>query len=312
MLQQHALHLEVEETGRTADSLFVEVSLNNMAGHKFPAGYPSRRAFIVFTITDATSDTLFCSGRMDSSFELIQEEDSYEPHWTVIDQEDKVQVYEIVMGDVNLDPTTVLERAYVPLKDNRIPPSGFTTTHPSYDTVMIAGAAAEDPNFNISQGVEGSGRDVVHYRVPTGGYPGDLTVEVKVYYQTVSGKWLQSMFEYGSDEIDAFKGYYENADKEPVLIASAGYISNLTAAEECDLPPFTISPNPASGIVRISGVDDLREVVFYDLNGKQYSASHTQSMESHYTVQTPPVKGVTILRCTTADGRTHTSKMLLN
>ncbi len=312
MLLQHALLLELEETGRTADSLFVEVTLKNMTGHKFPSGYPSRRAFVVFTLTGPAGDTLFCSGRHDGDFELLQEDPAYEPHWNVIDDEEKVQVYELVMGDVNLDPTTVLERAFVPLKDNRIPPPGFTTAHPSYDTVAIAGEAVTDPDFNILSGMEGAGADVVHYRVPTGGAAGDITVSARVYYQTVSGKWLQAMFEYSSDPIDAFKGYYDAADKQPVLVASAGYVSSLTADRAPLDPPFKVSPNPASGIVHISGAGDIREAAFYDLHGRRYDVILTGGSDAGYLASTPPVKGVTILRFTSGRGETHTCKVLLD
>ena len=33
----------------------------------------------------------------------------------------------------------MLERAKFPIKDNRLPPLGFTTSHPTYDTTLIAG-----------------------------------------------------------------------------------------------------------------------------------------------------------------------------
>ena len=36
---------------------------------------------------------------------------------------------EMVLGDVNANVTTVLERAKNSLKDNRIPPVGFLTNH---------------------------------------------------------------------------------------------------------------------------------------------------------------------------------------
>ena len=38
---------------RNADTAFVEVKLLNAAGHKFPSGYPARRAWVELTMTDA-------------------------------------------------------------------------------------------------------------------------------------------------------------------------------------------------------------------------------------------------------------------
>ncbi|MEZ5197654.1 MAG: hypothetical protein R2764_15075 [Bacteroidales bacterium] len=38
---------------------------------------------------------------------------AYEPHHDIINDESKVQIYEMVMGNVNYEPTTILERAFV-------------------------------------------------------------------------------------------------------------------------------------------------------------------------------------------------------
>ena len=73
---------------------------------------------------------------------------SWEPHHDVIRSEDQAQIYEMVMGDVNGDKTTVLERAKIPLKDNRLTPLGFSTSHPTYDTTLVAGVPATDIDFN--------------------------------------------------------------------------------------------------------------------------------------------------------------------
>jgi len=45
----------------------------------------------------------------------------------------------MVMADVNGDRTTVLERAASKLKDNRLAPAGFSTTHYTYDTTNQTG-----------------------------------------------------------------------------------------------------------------------------------------------------------------------------
>jgi hypothetical protein len=60
-----------------------------------------------------------------------------EPHYQIINRPDQAQIYEMVMGDVNGQFTTVLMRGYAPLKDNRLPPIGFPprtapTTPPAY------------------------------------------------------------------------------------------------------------------------------------------------------------------------------------
>jgi hypothetical protein len=312
MLQELAVQLDVAETGRTADSLFVDVSLQNMAGHKFPAGYPSRRVFITLFVTSNAGDTLFASGMLDGEFNLVQEDEGYEPHHSVIDDDGQVQVYELVMGDVDYEPTTVLERAYVPLKDNRIPPIGFSALHPSYDTVIVAGSAVNDIDFNKVLGVEGSGKDIVHYRIPAGGSLQDLVVDVKVYYQTVSARWLEQMFEYTSPEIDAFKTYFEAADKEPVLVASDSFVSSITRLNEPEMPSYSVSPNPAGDFLWVKGLTNLQDVAFFDLSGRMYTPSSVNPYtEQGYRIGTPMVRGIVIVKFSDSNGENYACKVLL-
>jgi len=117
MLQNKSLSSYIEVVNRTIDSVFINLDLVNMAGHKFPAGYPSRRVFVGFIVISGV-DTIFHSGEFDSDGNLLNEDTSYEPHYNMINNEEQVQIYELVMGDINYEVTTVLERANFPLKDN--------------------------------------------------------------------------------------------------------------------------------------------------------------------------------------------------
>ncbi len=267
MLQQNALTVDLTETGRTADTLFLELLLENHAGHKFPTGYPSRRAWVEVIVATNT-DTLFHSGKTDGSFNLLGENDDFEPHHDVINENGQVQIYEMVMGDVDLEPTTVLAYAYQHLKDNRIPPHGFSSEHFTWDTVAVAGNAMADPDFNKDNGVEGTGRDRIKYHVPISGFTGALSVTAKVHYQTVSNRWLSQMFEYSSGEIDLFKTMYENADQTPVLVASVDLVSTATALSKQEDRFFTIHPNPGGGQFFIQSEGQLSEVNIYDQNGR--------------------------------------------
>ncbi|MEZ4984171.1 MAG: hypothetical protein R2795_03900 [Saprospiraceae bacterium] len=148
MLQSKSVDINLHTLDRTQDTAFVAVTLRNKAGHKFPSGYPARRAFISLLVENAAGDTIFHSGAYDETFEVIGHNADYEPHYGVIRREDEVQIYEQVLGDVNGQVTTVLTRADHTLKDNRIPPLGFRTDHTVYDTTCISGAALNDPDFN--------------------------------------------------------------------------------------------------------------------------------------------------------------------
>jgi hypothetical protein len=77
---------------------------------------------VQFIITDALNDTVFKSGTFTNDYHVTGENPSFEPHHDVISQSDVPQIYELVMGDVNSNFTSVLERASVILKDDRIPP----------------------------------------------------------------------------------------------------------------------------------------------------------------------------------------------
>jgi mono/diheme cytochrome c family protein len=166
LLQEKAVTITVDELERNENSLTISLELKNLGGHKLPAGFPSRRVFIEFIAVDALGDTILHSGKTTPDFRIIGEDSGYEPHHEVISGDNQVQIYEMVMGDVAGNPTTELLSAHSHLKDNRLPPKGFTSGHISYDTVRIAGSAIEDPDFNRRNGLEGSGSDLILYDIP--------------------------------------------------------------------------------------------------------------------------------------------------
>ncbi len=268
-LQEHSLEIELLELDRSSDTLFVDLSMENISGHKFPTAYPSRRFFVELIVFDANNQIIFHSGALDEDYQLLNEDITYESHFNMINTEDQVQIYEMVMGDINHEVTTVLERANFQLKDNRIPPAGFTTSHFAYDTVPIVGNAEEDDDFNKLNSVEGSGKDILHFHIPVNGYQQALKIKVKLHYQTVTSKWLEDMFTYTSAEIDLFKEYFESANKEPVLIAADSIFSQAISIRESIEDELLIFPNPADSQITISsGEDAIREVVIYDNRGK--------------------------------------------
>jgi len=252
MLQERSLSVILSEEARTDDTLFISLKMNNQVGHKFPSGYPSRRVFVALIVTDNEGDTVFHSGKMDENYQLTQEDVPFEAHHDMINNEGQVQLYEMVMGDVNGDLTTVLLYADHQLKDNRLPPIGFTDQHNNYDTVAIVGAAVGDVDFNKMNGSQGSGSDIVHYNIPTYGQTGPLSITVSVYYQTVSSRWLEETFSHTSTEIDRFKAYYQQADLAPTLVASETIQSmSIGMAEKGDVSGVIIFPNPCADALKI-------------------------------------------------------------
>lgn len=219
MLRFKTLDVELTQLERTIDTLFVAVKLTNKAGHKFPSGYPSRRAFIQLKVKNAANHILFNSGQVDENFEVFGQNSTYEPHYTTIRAEDEVQIYEQVMGDVNSDVTTTLTRASFHIKDNRLPPKGFRQDHTVYDTTAIAGLALEDADFNLDDlGEEGAGSDVVYYNIPIDGDLSPLDVKATVYYQSTPPKWMDEMFSISTEEIELFRAQFAAVDRQPSLV----------------------------------------------------------------------------------------------
>lgn len=272
ILQNETMELEVEFSTFANDTGYFNVHLENKAGHKFPSGYPSRRAFVEFIVLEDNGDTLFQSGLMQPDYTIAGQNADYEPHYNVINSESQAQIYEMVMGDVNGNVTTVLERAYTHLKDNRLTPIGFTTSHAVYDTTQIVGNALTDSDFNFD-GFEGSGTDDIQYHVPLNGYNGTIKVIARMQYQSVPPRYLTEMFAVSTPEIDAFEAMYNAADKSPVLIAADSIlsISVITRIDEVAEADISVYPNPTSdGIVRLSGTDikRIKSIEVFDLRGK--------------------------------------------
>ena len=262
MLQEKSIELNLDFLEVNNDTAAFAVTLYNLAGHKFPSGYPSRRAFVEFVVVAEGGDTLFHSGKLRSDYEVEGQDPEYEPHYTTIRAEEEVQIYEMVMADVTGAVTTVLERAATKIKDNRLPPLGFRKDHPVYDTTTIDGLALLDPDFNQTDGMEGSGSDRTFYQVALGGYTGLVQVYAAVHYQSLPPKWMAPMFAENTPEIVTFKQMYDAADQSPVLVSS-GQIDDLfveggVATKEALAGKIKLYPNPAgNGLVYLETSGDL-------------------------------------------------------
>jgi len=315
MLQENSIVMQLSEIQRTDETLFVDMQIENIAGHKFPTAYPSRRAFVELFVVNESEDTIFHSGKMDENYQLIYEDEGFEPHYDIIENEEQVQIYEMVMGDVSYEPTTLLERAFVHLKDNRLPPQGFSSEFYNYDTVAIYGDALLDDNFNKMNGTEGSGKDILYFHIPISGYAGELSIKANVYYQTVSEKWLENMFSYTSDEIDSFKEYFYNADREPILVASNELSSLFTNIGNKEFNKIIFYPNPAKDIVFIDNTSKIEQVTFYGMDGKRVAFVDSFDMQSNLDFlpcKTPDKKGIYLLEVKSDKGLILPGKIVIN
>lgn len=268
LLQSESLELSIELWERYEDTSHFDVKLSNLVGHKFPSGYPSRRLVVEFVVEDDLGDVIFSSGSYEDDYSLALEDEPFEPHFDVIRDESEIQIYEMVMGDIDGNFTTVLDLAYVPLKDNRLVPVGFTTTHPAYDTTLMAGAVLDDDDFNMDLGSEGSGTDEIRYSVPMNGYTGALTAYVNVHYQSLPPRWMEEIFEVDTEEINYFEEMFYNADQSPVLVEQAEtFVDVFVAVGESTETAFDVYPTLGHGQLRFLSEKEVN-VKIYGHSGK--------------------------------------------
>jgi hypothetical protein len=190
--------------------LEVEVKLVNLAGHKFPTGYPERRAWIHVRMMDASQGVFFESGEPDGTAGR-----SFEPHHDVIRSEEAVQIYEIVPADRNGKPTHRLLDAAQAVKDNRLLPRGFTPeSHELGRDVEVIGDATRDPSFSAEEG-----SDVVTYRARAPA-TSEVLVEVRVYYQSIRPGALDDLRGFETPEVQAFLDIVDGLERlEPEVVA---------------------------------------------------------------------------------------------
>jgi len=300
LLRHSSVDMNLGIDSITTDTLFVSVQLTNKAGHKFPSGYPSRRAFLQFAVT-AGNDTVFKSGMLQPDYEVEGHDAQVEPHYNTITNPNQVQIYEMAMGDVNNNRTTVLEQAAVELKDNRLPPAGFTTQHYAYDTTRIVGNAETDPDFNSNGSNEGTGKDIVHYHIPLNGTTGNLNVQAALYYQSIAPGFLTNMFSMHSAQIDSFKNMYQAADKAPVLIASGMADSVLipTGINTITSDNWNVFPIPSANgqvILTSKGNPVINRIEIWDAAGRKVNEYYFNTHNSQYIVNLPVNSGIYYLK----------------
>ncbi|MBK9177707.1 MAG: hypothetical protein IPM46_15525 [Flavobacteriales bacterium] len=298
MLQEHTLDVSLALVDRTTDTAYFSLRLDNKAGHRFPSGYPSRRAFIEFVVLAAEGDTVFKSGMLNGEDEVEGHDSPYEPHHDVITSGGQVQIYELVMGDVNGDVTTVLERAKEPLKDNRLAPVGFTSAHFAYDTTLVAGVPASDLDFNRNAfGEEGTGADVVRYHVPITGVPDALRAFARVWFQPVPPGWNAEMFSHSHPDIDAFRDMLEASDRLPSLVASDSLFLGPAGMPERPAELVRVHPVPTSdGWVSISATGSARIELLGVLDARGARA-HAPAQRNSFglRVRLPDARGTYLL-----------------
>jgi hypothetical protein len=235
-----AASVAVSAPSVAASNLNFDIAIANNAGHKVPSAYPSRRMWLHVLVRNGANQIIFESGKPDSRSYISTDEARlkadcmskdkldgfdtslcYEPHRDVITDPSQVAIYETVLGDVNGKITHTLLQGAQYLKDNRIPPSGFTNSKAAtIETQTIPTGVAGDGDFNCVATAEGCGADSVHYQVDITGQAGPYVVVARLLYQATQPGFVDGMHTDG-DRVNRFKVMYDAVPPSVEELATA-------------------------------------------------------------------------------------------
>jgi len=220
-LLRNTATVTLQDSGITSDILSVDVNISVSTGHKFPTSFPSRRAFVHFTLYDENNNTLFESGKVDANGSIFggdsdANRNSYEPHYNTITSQNQVQIYEAVMQNTDNEVTYTLLRAASYVKDNRILPRGFDKATAPNDIAVI-GNASSDADFI-------GGSDTITYDINVSGLATPHHVKVELLYQTLGYPFAQDLFDDNTTQSNTFKEMFDASELKTTTITEA----NLT------------------------------------------------------------------------------------
>jgi len=214
-LQSSSATVSIERANVVQGRLEADIVVRNLAGHKLPTAYPSRRVWLRLTVHDGQGRLLFSSGALETTGAIAGNDNDrdgtrFEPHYREIHSGDEVQIYEAIMGTETQAVTTGLLSAVTYLKDNRLPPRGFDKRTAPGD-VAVHGDEFADPDF-------GAGEDRLRYAVELSGARGPFTVDAQLWYQSVAYRWAQNLAGYRAAEPQRFVDYYAQTGAESALM----------------------------------------------------------------------------------------------
>jgi hypothetical protein len=217
-LQSHTATVSATAARAADGGVTIDVFVRNLTGHKFPTGYPARRAWLHVAVRDDRGRVVFESGAIQASGAIDGNDNDrdasrYEAHYDEIGAADQVQIYESMMVDSAGSLTTGLLKGTRFVKDNRLLPQGFDKARAPAD-IAVRGDAAADSSFDADG-------DRVRYRIAPAGAAGELTVEVALRYQPIAYRWARNLAAYDADEPRRFVSYFDAmADQSSIVVAA--------------------------------------------------------------------------------------------
>jgi hypothetical protein len=216
-LQTEPARLQIDCVQNSEHNLVVQVSVENLGGHKLPTAYPSRRVWLHLRVEDARGQTLFESGALEPSGAIVgndndQDPNRFEAHYDRITNANEVAIYESILGGPDGKVTTGLLTASRYLKDNRLLPRGFDKTTAAAD-VAVHGEALDDPSFK-------AGNDLVSFDLALPGASAHRVI-VELYYQPIGYRWATNLHTFSSMETTRFVNMYSTLSANSAVILAS-------------------------------------------------------------------------------------------
>ena len=195
------------------NTLVVEVTVTNKAGHRFPSGVGFRRAFLALEAT-VDGKPFFSSGATNTTGQITNfagqvlptesfQNGAYQPHFSQanpIRSSDQVQIYEELIQNADHQFTTSFTRRDYDVKDNRLLPAGWSLhgpkdlkiPEPFLHATLPIGDALMDPVY-----LAGRGQSIVRYEIPlpAGANGGNLHATASLYSQTLPPYFLADRYQ---------------------------------------------------------------------------------------------------------------------
>jgi hypothetical protein len=220
MLRKKTAEIAIRKVERHDRHLQVTVSASNLAGHKLPTAYPSRRVWIRLTVRDASGQVVFESGGFDRHGRIVDAAGHplpselaggpVMPHFTEITSPDQAQIYQSIMEDAQGQATYSLLRGARYQKDNRLLPLGWKRDHPRGSDTAPVGTSA-DHDFV-------AGSDMVLYRIDAPPDRGPYQIDVSLHYQVLGTRYAAELFAHEVPETKVLRKLYGEVQPEPELL----------------------------------------------------------------------------------------------
>lgn len=190
-----------------------QVKVTNKSGHKFPTGYPARRAWLHIRVENENGVVFDCGGfTADGEItDMISPQD--QPHRTRIESPDDVVIWELVPHDEDGDPTTALTEMATRGKDNRLLPKGWRADGPHAKDTSPVGVDGDNDFV--------AGSDTIDVAIPYAKRAPTATVVAWVHYQAIPPHWVEDLRYSDAAECRKFVQIYDAADKTPETVGAA-------------------------------------------------------------------------------------------